>query len=63
MNERPAADYVFFGVIFLGFAVAGAAIIIASLPAAILGAVLEGAGLRYFLFRQNQAEPTDRALQ
>ena len=57
MNDRPPADYLFFGVIFLGFVVDAAALIAASVPAAIVGALLQGAGLLYFLFRQREAKP------
>ena len=55
MNERPAADYVFFGAIFLGLVLDAAAIITAWVPAAVIGTGLQAAGLLYFLLRQWQA--------
>ncbi len=55
-NDRAKADYVSFGVIFLGFVLDAAAIIAGSVPAAIAGAMLQGAGLLYFLYCAPEAD-------
>ena len=47
---RSRWDYIFFGLIFLGFVMAAGGMVINSIPGALIGVALMGVGLLYFLF-------------
>ena len=52
LSHRGPWDFVFFGVMFLGFVLGAAGIVVDSVGGCIAGLVLMGLGVIYFTFRR-----------
>jgi len=55
LNRRPA-DFVQFGVTFVGFVVGAAGMIVNSIPASLIGLALMAEGLLYFSLRRSDLD-------